>query len=324
MKLIDSDVTIIPYEDPYKLVETVGRTCYKSESNITDESSKKFVENLIKNKHFAMLEHARITFKIKQDTSDNHCSYNHVLNYCKLCAEFQQVPKAYVYDGSDYIILSVTMSHLYNPKWEHFTCAKILAFLRQIFTYRDTISGYSSCEILLGAISIEILNNDDIDDVTCGPCWRDMKTMTARFICDRGVSHELVRHRVALAQESQRYCNYGLEKFGKEITYIKPSRYDEWTVGMKQAFEYALTTAEHAYFNLINLGLKPQEARGVLPNETKTEVVFTATYTEWDHFFAVRAFGVTGAPHPDMHALATKLLSSLHEDSLSDYEFRKE
>ena len=323
MKLIDSDVTVIPYEDPDKLIETVGRTCYKSESNITEESAKRFVGNLIKNKHFAMLEHARITFKILQNTNDKHCDYNHTLNYFKLTAAFQDVPKAYVYENDNYILISVSMSHLYNPKWQNYTCGKFLEFFRQVFTYQDEIEGYRDCELLLGEFAIKVLSNNEINIVTCGPCWRSLKTITVRFICDRAVSHELVRHRVALAQESQRYCNYGLEKFGKEITFIKPSSYDDWSIELKQIFDQTLSTAEHAYFELINLGLKPQQARGVLPNETKTEVVFTATYTEWDHFFAVRAFGVTGTPHPDMLKLANKLLSTLYNNTKLDYEYHK-
>lgn len=136
------------------------------------------------------------------------------------------------------------------------------------------------------------------------------QSVTVKFVCDRGVSHEIVRHRLAAyCQESTRYCNYGKEQFGKEITVIKPfflSRDSE---------EYTLWTdsclaAEKAYFALLDKGRSPQEARAVLPNSLKTEVVMTANLREWRHFFQLRT---ASDAHPQMRELTRPLLRTMQE-----------
>ena len=136
-------------------------------------------------------------------------------------------------------------------------------------------------------------------------------SFSVKFIVDRGVSHELVRHRlVSFAQESTRYCNYG-SKNG-EITVIDPCfwrkdsiEYNEWASACEMAESY--------YLSLIELNATPQEARSVLPNSLKTEVVMTANLREWRHFFKLRAVGITGAPHPQMREIAIPLLKELQE-----------
>lgn len=135
--------------------------------------------------------------------------------------------------------------------------------------------------------------------------------ITVKFICDRGISHELVRHRIAsFAQESTRYCNYSKDKFGNEITVIKPYFLNEYTEAY-QFWKNSCLTAEKNYFNLLELGLTPQEARLVLPNSLKTEVVVTMNIREWRHFFNLRASGKTGKPHPQMLELTIPLLNEL-------------
>lgn len=156
--------------------------------------------------------------------------------------------------------------------------------------------------------------------------------MTVKFILDRGVSHELVRHRIAsFAQESTRYCNYGQDKFGSEITVIKPFWFDgisderldeliglsvakledkEYTEREAQYVHWyaAMQHAEDAYFNMLEYGATPEEARSVLPNSLKTEVMMTASMREWRHIFKLRAAGVTGKPHPQMVEVMKPLL----------------
>lgn len=105
-------------------------------------------------------------------------------------------------------------------------------------------------------------------------------SFTVKFVCDRGVSHEIVRHRLAsYCQESTRYCNYGKDQFGSEITVIEPCYLNENTFAYDE-WKEACRRAETAYFNLLNWGLSPQEARAVLPNSLKTEVVMTANIRE--------------------------------------------
>lgn len=131
--------------------------------------------------------------------------------------------------------------------------------------------------------------------------------ITVKFICDRGVSHEIVRHRLAsYCQESTRYCNYTKDAFGGEITVIKPPFFSEssaaWALWYKSC-----DAAESAYFDLLNFGCSPQEARAVLPNSLKTEVVMTANLREWRHFFKLRC---APAAHPQMREVA---LMGLHQ-----------
>lgn len=127
-------------------------------------------------------------------------------------------------------------------------------------------------------------------------------SVTIRFICDRGVSHEIVRHRVAsYCQESTRYCNYADEKFGGEITVIEPCFFERGT----QAYECwrkACECTQFQYLYLLNIGCTPQQARAVLPNSLKTEVVMTANMREWRHFFRLRT---AASAHPQMVEVAS-------------------
>ena len=135
--------------------------------------------------------------------------------------------------------------------------------------------------------------------------------ITVKFICDRGISHELVRHRIAsFAQESTRYCNYSKDKFGNEITVIEPAFWDK-NMGKYWIWENSCEEAERNYFSLLEIGATPQEARSVLPNSLKTEVVVTMNIREWRHFFNLRASGKTGKPHPQMLELTIPLLNEL-------------
>ena len=135
-------------------------------------------------------------------------------------------------------------------------------------------------------------------------------SFSIKFICDRGVSHELVRHRMAsFAQESTRYCNYSKDKFGNELTFIKPcffekgeQKYNIWAISMERA--------EKTYFNLLSVGCTPEKARSVLPNSIKTEIVMTANLREGRHFLKLRT---AQAAHPQMRELTIPLLKELKE-----------
>lgn len=133
---------------------------------------------------------------------------------------------------------------------------------------------------------------------------------TVRFICDRGVSHEIVRHRLAsYSQESTRYCNYSNDKFDGEITVIEPCYLVNDTTGYA-VWKRAMEDAELAYFGLLDWGCSPQEARSVLPNSLKTEVVMTANMREWRHFFKMRC---SPAAHPQMQEVAVPLYRQFNE-----------
>ena len=131
---------------------------------------------------------------------------------------------------------------------------------------------------------------------------------TVRFVTNRGVTHELVRHRMAAyAMESTRYCDYSAGKFGNELTFIKPVWWDEKPLGQK-FWLAAMKMSEWAYKALLRIGWQPEEARDVLPNALAAEIVVTVNYREARHTLQLRAIGTTGRPHPQMRALMIPLL----------------
>lgn len=289
MKLIESSVQIIEEKDPYKMIELAGRTCYKSEDKITGDSAKEFVDRMIKLGHGAMLEHGTIYLTI--DGEDPNLSKIQSNPYTKV----NLVPYEVLTEGN------YTISYK----------AHITTNLRVL-----------------------IENNlKELLQYQVEPTEHHEKRITAKFICDRGVSHEFVRHRVfSFAQESQRYCNYNKDKFNNELTFIKPTWLDiptgdytywdgDWCDidnmkiqlpsdnGVADNFLWCLNNAGMQYRLLINKGLKPQEARGVLPNATKTELVMTGFESDWESFFKLRC---SGAAHPDARKLADKLRSLMN------------
>lgn len=135
-------------------------------------------------------------------------------------------------------------------------------------------------------------------------------SISVRVICDRGVSHEIVRHRVAsYSQESTRYCNYSNDKFGNELTFIKPCFFEEGSKGY-EIWKKSMQNIENEYMELIEVGAKPQEARSILPNSLKTEIVMTMNLREWRHFFKLRC---DKAAHPQTREIANMILKEFKE-----------
>lgn len=134
--------------------------------------------------------------------------------------------------------------------------------------------------------------------------------VTIRFICDRGVSHELVRHRlVSWTQESTRYCNYSKDKFGNQITVIEPSYLKPGSDSYTSWFN-ACMAAEKAYMEMLGDHCSAQEARCVLPMSLKTELIGTANFREWRHVLKLRT---SPFAHPQMREIMLPLLGELHE-----------
>lgn len=134
--------------------------------------------------------------------------------------------------------------------------------------------------------------------------------LSVRFVVDRGISHEIVRHRLfSFAQESTRYCNYSKGKFGSEITFIKPCFWDEDS-NFYMMWKFCCLEAEKDYIYFIEDGATPQEARTVLPNSLATEIVVTGNYREWRHFLKLRT---DKAAHPQMREVTIPLLRELQE-----------
>ena len=279
-------------EGVYKQIEIAGRTCYKSEDKITEDSAKGFVDRMIKSSHGAMLEHGTVYLKASI---------------------------IYLTDDGDKVEYYPLMHYLHNKYSKYFR--------------------YEGIEYVTTNYRV-LVENDWLNDLLyiCEPTEFHEKRVTVRFICDRGVSHEFVRHRVfSFAQESTRYCNYSKDKFGNEVTYIMPywipykegqyeinegedswgnynGDYITWNKELvsehssyyKTLFHFikALDQAEIQYFNLLNSGWTPQQARAVLPNALKTELVMTGFVSDWKHFFELRD---AASAHPQAQELAHPL-----------------
>ncbi len=195
--------------------------------------------------------------------------------------------------------------------------------------YRYKHNKYSKCvEIpphdvyeLCVTTNLRVLyENDGLTDLQylVKPTESFERRITLKFTTDRGVSHELVRHRVfSFAQESTRYCNYGKDKFGNELTFIRPSGIEKnTTFNQHGGVERFLQQCENLYIGLIDSNWTAQDARAILPNCLKTEIVMTGFVSDWKHFFDLRLLGTTGKPHPDMLELCEKARKVLEEHDL--------
>lgn len=304
VKLIEPSVQLIDVPDLLEKIEIIGRTCYKSENKITQGSAKRFVDGLIQRSHFAMLEHAEVTYEIT-GIADSTL-------YQLLDIPF--VRHSYVIKTSEMQnvhLVTVSLSHLFNPMWSDNEYIQIFKsmFLNSEGTFPVTTSFKNSTGTttitLFKDILTELPRLSSMSDWSPRALWDHHGSYTLKFTCDRGVSHELVRHRCSFAQESTRYCNYTASKFGEEIKFIEPSSFDKWNEATQHEFIHQLESSESCYMYLISeQGLRPQEARAVLPNALKTEVIMTAPVYQWQHFFNLRSFGTTGIPHPDMKLVA--------------------
>lgn len=300
MKVIQPSVQILPYLDGKEILkhlEKCGRVCYKSEDKISDISSEKFLQGIIKRGHEAVLEHASFIFKVSYNVyKDIIDKVNFVESYYfkKMYLRFTD------FDG--YIVSGNVRA------WRDFFRFVGVSIYMKDFIEANSIlfpefKNYSQSSFNWDKWSIKQISvNDLVSD-----CQRLVhEDVSVMFVCDRGISHEIVRHRDAsYCQESTRYCNYTKEKFGNEITVIQPCFFE------KDSREYSIwernmECCEKAYFDLLDCGCSPQQARCVLPNSLKTEIIMTANIREWRHFLELRC---SKAAHPQMIEVACKVLT---------------
>lgn len=272
-------------EGVYKQIERVGRVCYKSEDKITEDSAKSFVDRMIKSGHGAMLEHGTV---------------------------YLDIPNS----AGDYNLVPFFASNLYSRVVTRPLGDRIHNYITTNFRVmiENFVEGYIP----------------DILQYLCEPTEFHAKRITVHFVCDRGVSHEFVRHRVmSFAQESTRYCNYSKDKFGNELTFIEPCWLEDYNYKdntYNQLFIDSLRFAEAHYLDLLkkwddkipdkryktgfrNNPWTPQQARAVLPNSLKTELVMTGFVSDWKKFFRLRSrIAETGKPHPQAQELADPLM----------------
>lgn len=162
---------------------------------------------------------------------------------------------------------------------------------------------------------VKVLTQEEINNLTVSERLVH-DTLSVILTVDRGVTHEMVRmRRASFAQESTRYCNYAGDKYDSEITVIKPVWYDkDWSESVKQSWERAMLFAEEEYMNMMkDENVKAQQARAVLPNSLKSDIMVTAPLDEWRHIFALRACDATGPAHPQMKEVMIPLLKEVKE-----------
>ena len=282
MKLIDSSYEIIEPKSydlgsVFKHIELCGRVCYKSEDKITPDSATKFVDRMIKSGHTSVLEHGTIYLQYETVTS----AINPLEKYYR-----NKYSKVKATEG----------------------------------TTKETMRLFVTTNYRV------LIENNWLDDLKymCEPTEYHERRYTVRFIMDRIGSQSFCRHRhFSFSQESTRYCNYSKDKFGNEITFIKPCFLDDSKLALygsyrtvirdkspESIFIASLNNAEKDYIDLIDLGWKPQQARQVLPNALKTELIMTGFASDWEHFFGLRD---DSRAHPD----AQKLAKPLHEEFIN-------
>lgn len=290
MRMLNPSVAIITEKDPFKKIEKVGRTCYKSEDKITEDSARKFYKSLVSRKHTAMVEHTTFVFQVDKFQYD--VIRNIGCKYLNCTADNYR----YLVSGN---LRAINES-------EFIPLCRALYDLDPELVYNEEIKQFLEEYTRQGNITLVDLSK--LPDLTENE-FMNHAYFTFHFVCDRGVTHEIVRHRPAsYAQESTRYCNYTQSKFGGDITFIKPTGWDNFPDADKLRFTRAFETCEDEYCRLISRGYTPQQARAVLPNALKTEIIMTANGKEYEHFFDLRSRGVTGAPHPDMKVVADMAL----------------
>lgn len=310
MRIIKPSATVMKHTiDPYKFIEQVGRKCYKSEDKIEEGSAEKFVKNLIKRNHWAMLEHETLYLVVSEtfmkDFNEDTIDFD--------ASKFFNIS----YDGDKYIISGSFRS--FHDLFERQIYSYPINYIKSgmQFSYPLVFGEYEEYNgVYYGTDCVLYTRQEFIDLFKDKPeILSHHLTHTFLFVCDRGVSHEFVRHRVAsFAQESTRYCNYGKED---EITVIEPCFWEE---GENSAYFYeewyrSCHQAEVSYLNFLSWGASPQQARTVLPNSLKTELVITATEEEWQHIVNLRYLGTTGAPHPQMKEVMGHAVESLNAES---------
>lgn len=252
------------YEDPLPLIESAGRTCYKTEEKIGPGTAEKFVETIKGLGHLSVMEHSWNSYIL--------ANWGPLTNTL-----LSQNP---VGTKNDWIVSGNIRMFKETPQFD---------------IYWKSVAN-KVCPIFPAE---EKLYNHLV--------------ATVRFVCDRGVSHELVRHRIAsYSQESTRYCDYSKDKFGNHVTFVIPPWLNieegetnplEYTHNLDNdelVWLFAMSASEVLYARLIKRGWSPQQARAILPNSLKTEIVMTATWAEWKHVFNMRSIGIAGKPHPQM------------------------
>lgn len=283
MRIVEPRATLLEEKDIFKKIELAGRVCYKSEDRITDNSYEKFIKFLINRKHYSVLEHSDFSIETTENLKD---------------LIPQQLKGHFVFFGD--------MVHANVRAWREFL---------EITQIKEIVEEYP---LLFG----------DIKGVDWGKPFRPRKKEwdeevenpfiqrdTFVFQTSRDISHQLVRHRVfSISQESQRYCNYSLGKFGSGIKYIMPEFIKNGDKDLQDFWLKSREKEEDEYFKYLEMEkIKPENARNCLSNATATTIVITSSLWGWKHFLDLRL-------KSDAQSEIRYLAESVYDQLLSKYK----
>ena len=302
MKIVNQNAELLKHNvHPYKFISDVAHTCYKAEPFADDrlDLATNFVQRLYKSGHLSTLEHEYVYFFL-DDLAMEEFLHNPVRSL------------KYINIIDNYVSASLRAWLEFIPWCNGMVDMEIFRLLAEefpeLFVPMDDIEPMPEDYGTVSRMTREQLTVINPEGII------DLMPHTVRFITNRGVSHELCRHRpIGICMESQRYVGYDKDRYGHQIEVITPliepdsPAYNDW--------HYAMLMAETQYMNLRRAGVKPEIARGVLPNDCKTELVVTATETEWQHIINLRYIGTTGAPHPQIKELIGMALPELQKES---------
>lgn len=275
-----------------KHIEKCGKVSYKSYGNITSNSYEKFYDNLIKSKHYSVLEHGTVYLTIAIGSPAHDPYYVEKMEIVRF---YKGNPYSMVNKGEEYKKIEDADTYV-SLEYYYITTNMRVVIENNRLSNRSVLDK--------GTYS-------DLKYQVNEPTIKHHKRITIQVITDIGVSREFNRHRVfSITEQSTRYCDYTKNKFGGELTFIKPNW--EVTTIQDKILVDVFTKIENSYQILKNWDWKPEQAREILPLALATEVVYTGFEEDWERFIDMRMNGSTGKPHPNMKYLATLINNEIN------------
>ncbi len=282
MKVIPASFEILEDLDRQSMavrIEACGRLCYKSEDKITEDSADPFIRGIVKHGHNSVMEMAAISLKVEVDTE------SHITQFLSVIPKYVQFDRL----EKKELLISATV-RAFRELYRDHGSGKLIKAIATYLGERYPLFFYDLVPkrgwVPQSGVIVEQLSQEEIDDLSADLLAKH-RHIAVRLITNRAVTHELVRHRpCSYLQESQRYCRYSEDKFGSEVTFIKPMFYKE---GSEEygLWEQAMVETEKLYLKLLETSTA-QAARTVLPNSCKTEIIVFANLLEWLHIFRLR------------------------------------
>ncbi len=281
-------------------LEACGRVCYKSEDKITEDSAIPFVSKIAAHGHYSVLEMAVLTFRVI-------CRQSQIDDLLECQPKFlviDKFPEGMLLTGSMRAFKELYLLYPGNQLANNLMLV-LVGLVPYLFEKRIDVNTIPARD---KSISITKMNLSEVDKLP-GELRLRHRFVGVKFVVNRAVTHELVRHRLcSFLQESQRYCRYSEDKFDNQVTFIKPMFFVEESKEY-QLWKEAMGQAEATYFKLLETAT-PQAARTVLPNSCKTEIIVFCNLVEWQHIFTLRT---TTAAEPSMREIMIPLQKEMQK-----------